>query len=110
MDDATQLHADQIAYWNGPGGAQWAAQQRQTDAMLAPVAEATIEHAAPKAGELALDIGCGCGSATLMLAREVGAAGHVTGLDVSAPMLDVAKERARRVANVDWVAADAAAF
>ncbi len=104
MSDPALRHADQVAYWNGPGGAQWVAQQAHTDAMLAPVARAVIAHAAPAATERVLDIGCGCGSTTLMLAPQVA---HVTGLDVSAPMLEVARQRGAGAANVDWVLADA---
>ena len=46
---------------------------------------------APIAGERALDIGCGCGHTSLALATRVGPEGAVTGVDVSAPMLKVAK-------------------
>jgi SAM-dependent methyltransferase len=57
-----------------------------------------------------LDIGCGCGAATLDLARAVGPAGHVTALDISAPMLAEAERRAEAagLANVRWREADAA--
>jgi ubiquinone/menaquinone biosynthesis C-methylase UbiE len=106
MSDAVALHEDQLAYWNGPGGAQWMAQQTHTDAVLAPVAEAVVALAAPAAGERVLDIGCGCGASTLLLAAR---AGHVTGLDVSAPMLDVARQRGAGL-GIDWVLADAATY
>ncbi len=52
-----------------------------------------------------LDLGCGCGATTLALAKV---AGHATGLDVSAPMLELARQRAAGLANVDWILADAA--
>jgi SAM-dependent methyltransferase len=107
MSDAQARHAEQIAYWNGPGAEPWVAQQAHTDTTLAPVSEAIVELAAPRAGERVLDIGCGCGTTTLMLATRVGAAGHVTGLDVSAPMLALARARGAGVANIDWVEADA---
>ena len=34
-----QANADQIAYWNGPGGQRWADRQASQDIVLAPVAE-----------------------------------------------------------------------
>jgi SAM-dependent methyltransferase len=105
MTDADQLHADQIAYWNGPGGAQWVAQQAHTDVQLSPITQAVLAAADVRPGERILDIGCGCGTTTQLLADI---AGHVTGLDVSAPMLGWARERGAARTNIDWVLADAA--
>lgn len=103
-----QIHADQIAYWNGPGGARWVAQQAHTDTMLAPVAAAAIAHAAPRPDQRVLDIGCGCGLTTLTLADMLTGGGHVIGLDVSAPMLEVARRRTGERVNITWQLADAA--
>lgn len=105
MSNAEQLHADQIAYWNGPGGAQWVAQQAHTDAQLSPITEAVLAAAAARPGDRVLDIGCGCGTTTMRLSDI---AGHVTGLDVSVPMLAWARERGGGRTNIDWVLADAA--
>lgn len=43
-------------------------------------------------GQRVLDIGCGTGALTLRAARN---GGHVTGIDISAEMLDIAGRRAR---------------
>ena len=43
-------------------------------------------------GSRGLDAGCGIGLICPLLAEEVGIAGHVTGLDVSAEMLDYGRE------------------
>ena len=40
-----------------------------------------------------IDIGCGCGDTSIEIARMVGAAGAVLGVDVSQPMLAVARAR-----------------
>ncbi len=110
MADPTQSNADQLAFWNGPGGHTWVARQQHTDISLAPVSQALLALAAPRAGERVLDIGCGCGAITLELARAVGPAGHVAAVDISAPMLAEGKARAEAagIANVDWMQADAA--
>ncbi len=108
MSDAKQLHADMVAYWNGPGAAPWVAQQAHTDVQLAPISDAVLAAAAAAPGERVLDIGCGCGTTTLLLADAVGPGGHVTGLDVSEPMLGAARQRGGARENLQWVFADAA--
>jgi SAM-dependent methyltransferase len=110
MADAAQFNADQLAFWNGPGGCTWVARQQHTDITLAPVSAALLALAGPRAGERVLDVGCGCGASTLDLARAVGAAGRVAALDISAPMLAEGKARAEAagIANIDWRQADAA--
>ena len=109
MTDTDAFHRDQIEYWNKSGGERWVAQQAHTDAMLAPIAERAIAHAEVAAGERVIDIGCGCGATTLALADRVGPSGHVLGLDVSAPMLAVARDRAAGRPSLSWLQGDAAA-
>jgi SAM-dependent methyltransferase len=106
---APNVNADQIAYWNGDAGTRWAQHQARIDAMLAEVAHAALDHAAPVAGEKVVDIGCGYGTTVLELAQRVGPQGRVIGIDVSKPMLDVAAERVRErsLDNVSLVLADA---
>ena len=66
----------------------------------------SIEHA-PGKGERVLDIGCGCGATTIELGRRVGPTGYVLGVDVSAPMLGRARERAPADLPLEFVLADA---
>jgi SAM-dependent methyltransferase len=110
MADPEQFNADQLAFWNGPGGRTWVARQAHTDLTLAPVSQALLDLAAPRAGERVLDVGCGCGASTLELARAVGPAGRVAALDISGPMLAEGQARAKAagIANVDWRQADPA--
>jgi SAM-dependent methyltransferase len=109
MSDASILHAQQLAYWNGPAVTRWITKQENMDAALAPVADAAIALAAVRPGERVLDIGCGSGATSIALARLVGPTGHVTGLDVSDPMIELARKRSVGMGNLDWVLADAAA-
>ncbi|MBN9561984.1 MAG: methyltransferase domain-containing protein [Alphaproteobacteria bacterium] len=108
MAETNELHAEQVAFWNGPGAERWVANQTRMDATLAEVLQAAVAHAAPHEGESVLDIGCGCGATTLALAAKVGPSGRAIGLDVSAPMLEVARRRSTGTANVAWIRADAA--
>jgi len=108
--DAPRGHdrnADQIAYWNGAGGQRWAERQPVQDILLQPVADILIERAKIKAGERVLDVGCGSGSTTFAFAQAVGPNGHVTGVDISAPMLSRAREVTPPGAPVEFILADA---
>ena len=98
------VNAQQIEYWNGAVGQRWARLQETIDGNLAAITQALIPFAAAKPGERVLDIGCGCGTATIMLSKAVGPGGDVTGVDISAPMLAVARARG---ANANFLEADA---
>jgi ubiquinone/menaquinone biosynthesis C-methylase UbiE len=100
-------NADEIAFWNGPGGERWLRRQASQDTLLAPIADILLERAAARAGEFVLDIGCGCGATSLALARRVAPAGHVLGIDVSAPMLQRARELAPSGLTVEFALSDA---
>lgn len=97
--------------WTGPVGDVWSREWRRTDrsfAALAPHLDAAILAAAPAGGFAALDIGCGAGATSLALAAARADAG-VTGVDLSAALVDVAAHRAAGRANVAFVAGDAPA-
>jgi len=96
---------EQIEYWNGAVGERWAAFQDVLDKALGQISEAALAFAAARPGERALDIGCGCGTTTFALAKAVGPSGGVTGVDISEPMLKVARGRG---AGVNFMKADAA--
>lgn len=103
-------NASQLAYWNGPSGERWRARQQDQDTLLAPITDTLIQRAAPASGEVVLDIGCGCGSTTIELARRVIPGGRVIGVDISAPMLQRARERAPAGLPMDFIMADATAY
>ncbi len=106
MTGPQAANADQKAFWNGTTGARWVQFQADMDRNLADANAGVLALAAAKPGERVLDIGCGAGQATHLLAKAVGANGHVTGIDISAPLLDAAI--AAGGANETFIAADAA--
>jgi len=111
MLPATDEHnAAEIAYWNGPGGERWLSQQRTHDQLLAGVANILLERAAAAVGEFVLDIGCGCGATSIALARRVAPSGRVLGVDVSAPMLERARQLAPRELSINFQLADATVY
>jgi SAM-dependent methyltransferase len=87
-------NSEQIAEWNGALGQRWVAMQRDIDRIVVPFGDAALKIAAPQPGERVVDIGCGCGDTSVDIARIVGKAGAVLGIDVSTPMLEVARSRA----------------
>jgi SAM-dependent methyltransferase len=105
----TDPNAEQVRYWNEIAGPRWVRFQERLDRQLAALAELALERAAPAAGEAALDVGCGCGATTLELGRRVGAGGRALGVDVSRPMLELARARAQAAgaSHVGFVEADA---
>jgi SAM-dependent methyltransferase len=102
---AEDNHA-QIDYWNGKAGRTWAEAQERMDIMLRPVTEALLQQANVVPGMRVIDVGCGCGDTSLALARE---GAQVWGIDISEPMLAVAKARARNLDNITFAQSDAAA-
>jgi len=65
--------------------------QRVSSVLRKPVLEAAIEVVDPNRGSTGLDLACGTGTMTFLLADWVGDRGHVTGLDVSPQFLDYAR-------------------
>jgi SAM-dependent methyltransferase len=100
----------QREYWSGKVGAEWAAHADRIDIMLAPIADATLRAGAFQPGERVLDIGCGSGATSLEIARQVGATGAVVGVDLSPPLLTLARSRARDAGvAIEFKEADAGA-
>lgn len=103
----SQDNSAQKTYWNDTAGPSWVMAQASLDAMLEPLSVQAIDKASAQAGERALDVGCGCGATTLALA-ESGA--HITGVDLSEPMIKRAKERAAGHDNVELIVKDACVY
>jgi SAM-dependent methyltransferase len=81
--------------------------QEPLDRQLVSLGRRAMASLLPRAGERIVDIGCGAGQSVLDLALAVGPTGAVVGVDISAPLLDVARRRAAGLGNVDFVQADA---
>jgi len=102
---------EQQAYWDGEGGKRWARDDAIMARMLEPVTRDLLNHAAIAGSRRALDIGCGGGSQTLLLAERLGNGASVLGMDISGPMLEVAqgkiKTRDDGLASVAFELSDA---
>ena len=101
----------QIEYWNGQVGERWASFQARLDAAMTDIASSAYAFAAVRPGERVLDVGCGCGTTALELAKAVGSSGSVVGIDISRPMLETARARAAQAGTkADFREADASDY
>lgn len=75
-----------------------------------PIAQDLIEVAALRSGEHVLDVACGTGVVTRLAAERVGNAGSVTGSDVDASMLEIARSVAPKGASIEWAETSAEAM
>src|SRR3974390_1214002 len=103
-------NADQIAYWNGPGGQHWTDRQAVQDVLLAPISEILIDRAGAKPGNRIVDVGCGCGATSVTLAKLVAPRGFWRGIDISEPMLSRARQLAPKGFPLDFALADATVY
>ncbi len=103
------LNAEQRRNWNEVSGPAWVAESERIGAQLRRFGLPALGRAEVAAGHRVLDVGCGGGETTLALGEAVGPTGSVLGLDVSRPLLDHARARARDagVTNVTFEFADA---
>ncbi|MGO4712702.1 class I SAM-dependent methyltransferase [Bradyrhizobium sp. 2TAF24] len=102
------LPIDQQAFWNGEAGRQWTDFQDTLDITFAPVLQHTLARAAVRPGERVIDVGCGCGASSVVLADQVGPTGEVLGIDISQEMLTRARARMPAGAPLTYLQADAA--
>ena len=102
-------NAEMRRYWNEVAGPRWVGRLGVQEARNAEMLALLLAAAQAQPGERVLDIGCGTGVTTLPYAQAVGPQGHVTGADISRPMLDAAQRRIDEagVANVTLLLADA---
>jgi SAM-dependent methyltransferase len=78
-------------------------------AMGRPLTEALVEYVQPRPGMQVLDLASGTGEPAISLAARIGPQGHVTALDLSADLLEIARNRARHrgLRNISFHQADA---
>ncbi len=113
MSDASNTpepaNAAMRRYWNEVAGPRWVGRQALQEARNVEMLAMLLEAARPLPGEHVLDVGCGTGVTTEPYARAVMPGGDVTGVDISQPMLDAARQRMaeRGIANVTLLLADA---
>jgi SAM-dependent methyltransferase len=101
-------NAEQSAAWNGHEGEQWVRHADAYDRAARAHWERLLDAGLVGAGDHVVDIGCGTGKSTRDVAR-ITRQGWVVGIDLSAPMLALARQRtaADGLTNVSYVRGDA---
>jgi SAM-dependent methyltransferase len=108
MSTAQRTNEEQIALWNGSAGRAWVDTQESLDRLYAPFEDLLVEAVAARGARRVLDVGCGTGSTTLAVARQLGAPGTCVGIDLSEPMIALARSRAEVVSSPPrFICADA---
>jgi SAM-dependent methyltransferase len=104
----TIANREQSALWNGSSGEAWVRGQALLDATYSSFEGLLVAEAAATRSTRVLDIGCGSGATTLALARHLGASGGAVGIDISAPLVELARQRAAHAGvNASFLLADA---
>lgn len=109
----TGPNTEQAEYWGqSESGRKWLTFEDELDANHAPVLDLVLDRSGLAGGMNVLDIGCGTGASVLAAAARIGASGHVTGLDISEPFLQRARDRADKAgcANASFLLADAQVY
>lgn len=94
-------------FWKEEGGEKWVENIDLLERQLGPLTGILMDRCAAAAGECVLDVGCGGGPTSIMLAEQVGDSGRVLGVDISEIILEIAKRRGRRIGNLEFRVADA---
>jgi len=76
------VNAEQSEAWNGASGRHFIEQRERHERMRGGLTARLLAAAQIQDGENVLDIGCGCGDATILAARATGS-GHALGADLS---------------------------
>jgi SAM-dependent methyltransferase len=99
---------EMAAAWNGVSGRAWVDEQQLLDRTYAPIEKLLVDEVVAIGARSVLDIGCGSGATTLAVSRNLGSRGRATGIDISEPLISVARARAQREeSSAQFIRADA---
>jgi SAM-dependent methyltransferase len=90
------MNREQTELWNGVAGRAWVDAQALLDEIFRPLEERLVDTVSAGSPTTVLDIGCGTGSTTLAVARRLGPHSRCIGIDISEPMITLARARADR--------------
>jgi len=110
--EALEANAAQRRYWNTIAGPRWVAAPGFRERRNRESTELLLAGLGIAGGESVLEIGCGTGALTVPLAAAIGEHGRVIAVDISEPMLEVARQQVgeRGLHNVTLLLGDAQVF
>jgi ubiquinone/menaquinone biosynthesis C-methylase UbiE len=94
MSDATIANEEQARFWSEQAQT-WLDVEAAFEEFAEAPGRAAMDLLGLRSGERVLDVGCGGGPTTLVLAARVGPEGEAVGLDISDALLRSAREIGR---------------
>jgi SAM-dependent methyltransferase len=102
----TTANADAISAWNTVLYEKSVQYRDILVTALGAHGTGAIEHHAPAPGSRVVDLGCGFGDTAVELARRVGSAGRVVGIDAAERFVEAARRENRDIPNLRFEVAD----
>lgn len=99
--EASEIRARSRQEWS-VAAAGWRRRRGELSGATRAVTERMVELADPRPGERVVDLACGTGDPALTFAERVGPSGRVVGLDLSADMVEAAREAAKGLDHVEF--------
>jgi SAM-dependent methyltransferase len=109
MAASDKVTTERQRHWSADATELYLRDPYRIEAINGPFGDAMLDAAGLRPGERVLDVGCGCGATTLEAARRVTPEGSALGVDIAAPLLEVARQRAvaAGIDNIEFVHDDA---
>ncbi|WP_076592813.1 class I SAM-dependent methyltransferase [Herminiimonas arsenitoxidans] len=87
---------EQKNIWNGDAGNAWVETQQLVEHMFKPIENLLLGELQSSVRPRVLDVGCGTGSTTLAVSRQLGAQALCVGIDISQQMIAAAQASAKK--------------
>ncbi len=97
-------------FWNAAPGQSWVKYDAVMNQRLGNITDILFDRLKGLSASNVIDIGCGTGSTSIRLAETVAKDAFVTGIDISEPMIEKARDKSANYTNVSFVTADAQTF